>query len=580
MTDKQVIFQGTDGLVVPVKAVDNGDGTFALDVEATLTTGPITIGDVGVKGSVSAVVADVDTVTKALLVKAAVPVLVDSNSPLVVDGSGVTQPVSAAALPLPAGASEEATQVLNLVALTGLNTVEGQATDAGVTGDNPGSISAKLRGLATIADATFDGTDRVQVTAVIEAAQEIKVNNFPGVQQVAFGNDAYSDAFGRLRVSNPTSIFDSSFQYDLSPLLWVSKLTSLGTVTHLPNVASTRLTVPVTNGAAAVYQTRHYHRYQPGKSQRIEMTQVFGAAVANVDRRAGYFDAANGIFLEQHGTTDLAFVRRTSASGSLVDNRVVKASWNIDPFDGSGPSGIILDITKAMILMIDLQWLAMGRVRVGFNIDGQVYYAHEFLTANVLSTVYMSTANLPVRWEIANTALSAGATFDVTCVSVVSEGGFEIDKGYDMGAASAADISVNATLLPIIAIRPIATFNGLVNRGLIQAVDFSGLAGANPTLFQVVYGGVLTAGAWSAPNASSIAEVNTTATVITGGIVIASFYVNGGGANRQSASRDFVTHYPLTLDVDGANPLNLALCAISVGGATNTRGAINWREVR
>ena len=230
------------------------------------------------------------------------------------------------------------------------------------------------------------------------------------------GEDFSTDAFGRVRVSDPATLFDSQHQYTSQPLYWGEQATGTGAATHLPNEASVRLSTGGTASGAKMYRrTKAYFRYQPGKSQFIAMTFVLGAATNNLRRRVGYYDSHNGIFVEQTGS-GASVVRRTYTSGSAVDNVVAQDSWSIDRFDGTGPSGVTLDWTKTQILVIDLQWLGVGRVRVGFYVNGVLYYAHEFLNANNLSLVYMTSANLPLGYEIENTGITAGTnTMDCIC---------------------------------------------------------------------------------------------------------------------------------------------------------------------
>lgn len=162
MADKKIAFHDPDtGLVVPVKAVDNGDGTFNMGVEATLSTGPITIGEVLLKGGTSGVDADVDAGTKALLVKPTNNANVVVTNTVTVDGSGVTQPVSAASLPLPTGAATAAKQDTAQSTLTGIVNVEGNVNDAAVTGDNTGTLSAKLRGLNKLFADVWDSVNHL-----------------------------------------------------------------------------------------------------------------------------------------------------------------------------------------------------------------------------------------------------------------------------------------------------------------------------------------------------------------------------------------------------------------------------------
>ena len=402
----------------------------------------------------------------------------------------------------------------------------------------------------------------------------------------AFGNIAVAlpdgpnvDAFSRLRVSTPVGLFDSTFQYDLQPLVYYQTVANSGTITHQPNTSGARLASAAVGGSSAIMQSKPYHRYIPAKSQLIVMTQIIGVATANVVKRVGYFDANDGIFLEQNGTVDLAFVRRTSTSGGPVDNRVVQASWNLDKLDGTGPSRITLDLTKASILIVDLQWLGMGRVRVGFDVAGIIVYVHQFLNANVLAVPYMKTANLPNRWEISGSAVGS---MDAQCASVISEGGTEYDRGYLFQKESAVVTAGNGTQTCIVAIRPAATLNGIVNRVQIAAEDFDGLVtGANPVLWQVVYNPTITGGSWAARDATnSAAEYNITAASISGGISVASFYTPAGAQFKTSGALEVISRMPIVLDPSGANPIAVALCATGYTGTSTVFGSMSWRELR
>ena len=114
---------------------------------------------------------------------------------LSVDGSGVTQPVSAQSLPLPQGAASESTlaQIRGVlegdsgikVRMDGTDSVQGLTTDAAVTGDQPGTISGKLRGLAKVLGSAWDsvsGRLRVDGSGV---TQPVSAQNLPLPQGAA-----------------------------------------------------------------------------------------------------------------------------------------------------------------------------------------------------------------------------------------------------------------------------------------------------------------------------------------------------------------------------------------------------------
>src|SRR6056300_509846 len=237
------------------------------------------------------------------------------------------------------------------------------------------------------------------------------------------GSTAY-DAFGRLRVSNPLTIFDSKNVMSKNNL-FDEDLTGSGTVTYTANKSTVNLNVTTASGDKVIRQSKRVMSYQPGKSLLILNTFVMNTPEADLKQKVGTFDANNGIFFYADGTT-LKIVRRTYVTGSPADTEISQSSWNGDKLDGTGESGYNLSIDKASILFMDFEWLGMGAVRVGFVIDGKFITAHTFLNANNLSTVYMQTANLPIRYEIEVTsALTAGTyTLQQVCSSAISEGGY------------------------------------------------------------------------------------------------------------------------------------------------------------
>jgi len=286
-------------------------------------------------------------------------------------------------------------------------------------------------------------------------------NPFP----VTIGDSGAIDAFGRLRVSNPETIFDSKNIFldegltttvENQPLSYDNVQTA-GTNTSTEfriNEAATYLHVAANTAGTRVRQTKNRFNYQPGKSLLIFMSFVFGIQATGITRREGLFDANNGLFLEDNGT-NYGFVRRTNVTGTPTDNRIVQSSWNIDKMDGTGISKVTLDFTKTQILALDYEWLGVGRVRLGFVVDGLIYYAHEILNTNNLTTVYMSTPNLPLRSEITNAGTGIASSLVQICSTVVSEGGQNAlgIVRYASTNGTHVDCAVENTIYAIIGIR-------------------------------------------------------------------------------------------------------------------------------
>ena len=407
---------------------------------------------------------------------------------------------------------------------------------------------------------------------------------------VSIKDGANLDAFSRLRISSPTGIFDSTFRYDLAPLQY-EQITSSGTISHDATDSNALLAISAATGLAAL-QSYRWIRYQPGRSQLVAITFVMGAAAANVTRRVGLFSATNsgatvtvtnGVYLEQTGASTINIC--LTNAGTQADQTIAKASWNIDPLDGTGPSGKTLDLSKAQILIIDLQWLGVGRVRVGFDIDGQVFYAHQFLNANSITDTYMQSATLPIRYEL-TTSASATADMKPICAAVISEGGDEDPHGYEFSAEFTRTAG-NGTPVHIGSIRPFLTFNSIQTRYRIIPTSIESIVtGNNPVIFSVVYGATFSAGptwAGAALSAYSGAEITTAGgTIATSPITARQWYNASSATTKQSGGVDLSDFYPLTLDAAGANRAmgTMSIYATGIGATSACRVAINWKELR
>ena len=235
-----------------------------------------------------------------------------------------------------------------------------------------------------------------------------------------------TDAFGRLQVAAPQTLLDSQNVYKENTKFYT---TTSGTASTSfdANASLVNMNVNSASGDEVIKETKRVFPYQPGKALEILATFCFEPAKTNLRQRVGYFGANNGIFLEQDDDT-VYLVIRSKSSGSVVENRIAQSSWNVDRLDGTGNSGLTLDVTKSQILFIDIEWLGVGSVRCGFVIDGAFVFVHKFHhanTSNVSNGTYMTTACLPIRYEITNTGATSGAsTLKQICTSVISSGGY------------------------------------------------------------------------------------------------------------------------------------------------------------
>lgn len=254
-----------------------------------------------------------------------------------------------------------------------------------------------------------------------------------------YGDTPAIDAFDRLRTSEPFTLFDSKQLHDKQPLFWDESIGGSATSVHSTINAEVKMSVTTSASDFVIRQTKQRFNYQPGKSQLIFMT-FHSPQATGITNRIGIFDGTgtnnltpnNGIFFECDGSLSWNI-----AKNGTTTETVSQSSWNVDPLDGTGKSGITLDMTTSQILIIDYEWLGVGRVRVGFVVDGLIYYCHYFNHANTGSfdSVYMSSPNLPLRYSIETDGTEA-SHLDHICSTIMSEGGVEktgILRGVDMG---------------------------------------------------------------------------------------------------------------------------------------------------
>ena len=390
------------------------------------------------------------------------------------------------------------------------------------------------------------------------------------------------DAFARLRVSSPHTVFDSVNEYDTSPLFFETILTGGGTSTHLPNSSSVKLSCGTANGDSVIRQTRQYFRYIPGKSQLILFSSVLGIPKANTRKRSGYFDAKDGLFFECDGST-FGVVVRSFTSGQIVDTRIPQSAFNVDKLDGTGASGITLDLSKDNIFVIDFQWLGSGRIRYGiFSPNGSLVYCHNVQNANTILGAFMTTANLPIRTEITNTAgTGSGTDLINTCFSVITEDSSEVSTGITASTPVGINVTQVTTRRNVLSIRPKATFNSIITRGLIRDLSFEIIAKTNDVFYEIIYNGTLGGSpVYNSVGVSSIVEYDIAGTTVTGGILLASgFAVSGSGIVLGRANGSLLSKLPIVLDVAGANPINVSIVCTSFSGTASVSATLNWTEV-
>jgi len=399
--------------------------------------------------------------------------------------------------------------------------------------------------------------------------------------EVSYSNSPNIDAFGRLRVSEPFTLFDSSNRFADNGL-WSTGVVTGGTAAFNSAQGLMDLNVTAASGSEVIRETTKVFSYQPGKSLLVLNTFVMNPAKTGLRQRVGYYSAANGYYLEQNDST-VSFVERSSVSGGLVNTPVVQASWNVDPMNGTGPSGITLDLTKAQILFMDLEWLGVGTVRIGFIINGNYYVCHKFNHANIIATTYITTASLPLRYEITNTSATSGAsTLKQICSSIISEGGYELrgaQQAIGTPITTPKDLGAAGILSPVVSLRLKSTrLDGIA---IATAVSIIGNEAANYN-WQLVAAGTTTGGAgWVNAGANSSVEYKLDGTSFTGGRIVASGYFTATASTSVSIDILKAALFSNQLERDGLTGTPYEFTIVLTAGTNNESvfASMDWEEI-
>jgi hypothetical protein len=396
-------------------------------------------------------------------------------------------------------------------------------------------------------------------------------------------NPTQLDAFGRLRVSTPLTLFDSSHRYRDNNL-WSSLTAVDGTYAFNQNQGLMDLTVSGLSGSSVIRETTKVFAYQPGKSLLVMNTFVMASSATNLRQRVGYYGQDNGIYFQLDDNV-ISFVERSLVTGSPSETIVPRSSWNGDKLDGTGASGLTLNITKAQILWMDVEWLGLGSVRVGFIINGQYIVCHTFHHANIIASTYITTACLPLRYEITNkAATNVTKTMKQICSTVISEGGYEL-----RGLQQAIGIPINGvrtlgtagTFYPVISLRLKASPNRLDAIAILAALSVMPVSTGNYN-WQVRATGTTTGGSWVSAGIDSCIEYNISAgTTYTGGRILASGFFNASnqGTSQVDVLKEALFKFQLERDGLAGVPYELTLVVASNSADDTVVASMDWEEI-
>jgi hypothetical protein len=542
------------------QALELNEATGQVFVRTGFEGNIIISGNVNIPGNVDAHISEIGT--SGTLTVPWMPVSIDGNSNVTIAGGNVNAAVTGNVTSTLSG---------NLAGITGnVNIGTMPNVNANITGGNvivSGNVGVSSLGNISLAGNALPVTGNL--TATIDNNASVIISGFSG---------ATSDAFGRLRVSEPYTLFDTNSRY-YNHNQFSTAISGTANVVYVENQSSFQLNVGTSNGDSVIRETMKVFPYQPGKSQLTLLTLCMSTPKSGLRQRVGLFGANDGVFFENDGQYNYMVIRSGSTG---VEERVRQDAWNGDRLNGAGgannPSGITLYPDRTQIYYADVEWLGVGNVRVGFIINGQYILCHTFQHANQVGNtkVYMTTATLPIRYEITNTGGTTGASMMTQiCSTVISEGGynsFGTTQSAGTGTTQKRLSSAN-TYYPIVSIRLNASrLDSIVFPRQIDVLSPS----VNYYRWVLVQNPTLTGATWATTSPTGTVDIDTAATAVSGGIEIQSGYA----ASRELAQLSAVDYFQFQLGrtLAGVSDVVTLVIAATANNA-DVLAELGWQEL-
>lgn len=432
-------------------------------------------------------------------------------------------------------------------------------------------------------------TSRLSTQLSADLTQSTSITVFDNAYESA------QDAFGKMRVSTPITLLDIRFPGQTTggtPFISNTlQINSLSSGTFSGAYGDSKLIMSGTGVGYYISQSRSYCVYQPGKSLQFLASGVYNPGNATMVSRVGYCDydftvsppvVRNGVYLEFSGGV---------ASVNLKNNVVTSVSrsnWNIDPMDGTGPSGLNLDFTKTQLFTFDLEWLGVGRVRLGFFAFGRVHYCHQFIHVNQLTAPYTNSINLPISYALFGTVAGQSGSMIQICATVLSEGGYN-PSGRPFSTSTSAETNVPIGETAILALRGGAAsyYHQPIIPTITSIIDSTN---NNTLLYRLrLYPAGTSAGTivWTDVNSTySVAQYASSSSITgfttTGSIVVDSAYFLGKGSNVFSTLSSTFSSLVLQVasNIANASDILVITCTrINSGTDAKVSASISWQEV-
>jgi hypothetical protein len=289
-----------------------------------------------------------------------------------------------------------------------------------------------------------------------------------------------------------------------------------GTHTYEDERSGVNLVVTTIANSECTRTTNRYHYQQVGCPFLIKVSAQCGdTGKTNNIRQWGFYDDSKGWFFELNETT-FNVVQRSDISGSVLDLAIPKGSWNGDNLDGTGLSGLTLDITTRLTYFISVTRAGLARMGI-IAPTGERVICHTFST--VSGNYVVDKLSLPIRYSNKNVGVVISGSELLEIFAVVLSEGYPAYTFWRYGGIGTTTLRATTTNIPIMSVRPKALIpSGLRNTINIFPETLAVFCTGGPIRIDVVShastSALLTGDTWTGPDSGSLLDVDIAATAI------------------------------------------------------------------
>lgn len=382
-----------------------------------------------------------------------------------------------------------------------------------------------------------------------------------------------------IRISNPTSQFGELVNTERTPVIELFPQFGLSvlrntkteengaTVVDILQNPEIEMSTNTTINANAIVDSSQSCRYIPGYNSQIGLgirldsddPNTYGATQ---ELRWGSFNNTNGFYFSFNQSGFHVNVRK-GVSTITID----QSDFNKDPLNGTGPSGLTLDLLDGNIFNIEYTWYGYGIIEFSvILIDNSTIQRKIIMhSLKINNTVSVNNPNLPIRVQVLNGPNTSNESkslyFAGRQASIVGKfiPLYRITSDYVLGVTD-----IDTSLVPIISFRRKSDYQGIT----LNLENVNVLARTQDLIVSIILNGTLTNDNFTTslngidPSETAL-EKDTSATSITNGNVIYRAFVQNSGRNNSEVA----SIQELNIDVPDQQTITLAVQTTSgVGG--------------